>query len=278
MVFFNPFSSLAVLATEEIAQVVDTVPADCAMDCGLCETSFPKSLKIDDAPLWKSTKPYLLHCVVPTGETDWPHDATGTSGTLAHAVDKWAGSGVKVTVLLLPHEYDSVAQGDVLLLPWFVWVRDVDTENVGTVLTEVTSGLEAGKQPLEIAVSAGRVEVSPYTLYIFLCLHKTRDKRCGVTAPIMKKEFDAHLRDSGHLRDYGDTRPGGIDVSFINHVGGHKFTANVMVYKKSGEMVWYARCVPQHVEQMLKYTVLPPKGQVWPDHVRLVQRSRAVDW
>jgi len=31
-----------------------------------------------------------------------------------------------------------------------------------------------------------------------------------------------------------DDRPGGVGIYFISHVGGHKFAANVIVYRKSG--------------------------------------------
>lgn len=30
-----------------------------------------------------------------------------------------------------------------------------------------------------------------------------------------------------------DERPGGVGIYFISHVGGHKFSANVMVYRKA---------------------------------------------
>lgn len=37
----------------------------------------------------------------------------------------------------------------------------------------------------------------------------------------------------GLYRDLHDERPGGVGIYFISHVGGHKFSANVMIYRHS---------------------------------------------
>lgn len=88
-----------------------------------------------------------------------------------------------------------------------------------------------------------------------------------------------------------DERPGGVGVYFISHVGGHKFAANVMVYrrclkKEKGEVgedggggkeegkgekgdgewgegsqcIWLGRVRPEDCEGIVKQTVL--KGKV----------------
>lgn len=90
-----------------------------------------------------------------------------------------------------------------------------------------------------------------------------------------------------------DERPGGVGIYFISHVGGHKYSANVMVYRKSnafgldylerakfdGEVrpqppqsvagegqeegaaqcIWIARVKPQDCEGVVKFTVLQGK-------------------
>jgi hypothetical protein len=68
---------------------------------------------------------------------------------------------------------------------------------------------------------------------ILLCSQKTRDARCGQSAPLLRREFERHLRPLGLYRDLHDERPGGVGIYFISHVGGHKFSANVMVYRKA---------------------------------------------
>ena len=65
-----------------------------------------------------------------------------------------------------------------------------------------------------------------------MCSQKTRDARCGQSAPLLRKEFERHLRPLGLYRDLHDERPGGVGIYFISHVGGHKYSANVMVYRR----------------------------------------------
>lgn len=72
----------------------------------------------------------------------------------------------------------------------------------------------------------------PHSYLILMCSHKTRDARCGQSAPLLRKEFERILRPMGLYRDLQDDRPGGVGIYFINHVGGHKYSANVMIYRR----------------------------------------------
>ncbi len=65
-----------------------------------------------------------------------------------------------------------------------------------------------------------------------LCSQKTRDARCGQSAPLLRKELQRHLQPLGLYRDLDDERPGGVGIYFISHVGGHKYSANMMVYRR----------------------------------------------
>ena len=57
-----------------------------------------------------------------------------------------------------------------------------------------------------------------------------------------------------------DERPGGVGIYFVSHVGGHKFSANVLIYrKKEQQMIWLARVKPEHCEGIVKYTILEGK-------------------
>lgn len=120
----------------------------------------------------------------------------------------------------------------------------------------------------------------PHDTLILICSHKRRDARCGISAPILRKEFERHLRPLGLWRDLSDTRAGGVKVLFINHVGGHKWSANVIIYRKqdregsregedrdemSGRTeeamqgIWLAKIAPRHVEGIVKHTILEGK-------------------
>lgn len=136
----------------------------------------------------------------------------------------------------------------------------------------------------------------PHAALILMCSHRTRDARCGQSAPLLRKEFERHLRPLGLHRDLHDQRPGGVGIYFINHVGGHKYSANVMVYRRKGSTfaltggavveaaedagtvgherqrskeeglceeavqgIWLARVKPEDCENIVRYTVLQGK-------------------
>lgn len=277
--------------------------SSCNEECLDCTTKFPSHMAKDNfSALFGSTKPYGLHAVVPTNKADWEHDALGTSGTLAHAVGKWSkdasfsGLGesavIKVTVSSLPSlqvytnpDHAEEKAGDVLLLPFFVWARNVTIANAPSVLDRVVEDLiryrDEGKETLPVTSYPEfpdvTIEADVNQAYAFLCSHRTRDKRCGVTAPIMKKEMEYHLRDLDLYRDASDTRPGGVQVAYVNHIGGHKFAANVIIYLKSGHNIWLARCNPRNCVPIIDECIVG-KGKVWPDKVRQVQKFKAVEW
>lgn len=313
--------------------------ADCDANCDDCHSKFPLNVKFQDddgAALWKSTKPYGLHLVVSTGRTDWTHDALEDKSSVEGVLDKFLGSykfpdgAIKVSVSSRPSTSDDEKYRDVLILPFFVWVKNVTTDNVVDVLekllpvlvaerekerveqkeeaaedssvpngdgngtvkvnqdsSEVLASLSTfSKLSLDLPFVSGdflkddsKVDVSVDNAfaYVFLCSHTTRDKRCGITAPIMKKEFELHLRDHDLYRDASDTRPGGVKIDFINHVGGHKFAANLLMYvKQLGKNIWLARCKPNNVKPIIEESLL--LGKVWPEKVRIVQQFKGIDW
>jgi hypothetical protein len=122
----------------------------------------------------------------------------------------------------------------------------------------------------------------PHKYLILLCSQGTRDARCGQSAPLLRRELERQLRPLGLYRDLHDERPGGVGIYFISHVGGHKYSANMMVYRRgepkrtvseqiadvkeeaSGETeaaqcIWLARIRPEDCENVVKYTVLQGK-------------------
>ncbi|CDK27329.1 unnamed protein product [Kuraishia capsulata CBS 1993] len=277
--------------TKEIAEILPI--AECKAEClaSECHTKFPNSAEVKGADatadLWMSTKPYALHCLVSTGKTDWQHDATDTPLSLENHLSQWAsnnsrvaGGTIKVSCSSLPnHDHENLT-GDVLILPYFVWVKGCPNGQIGDVMSELVPKLklaEKGKISLPKELGGVEIAVDPSHAYVFLCSHRTRDKRCGITAPLMKKEMDIDLRDRDLLRDFGDDRPGGVTVAFINHVGGHKFAANLLIYLRSGENVWFARCRPTNCKAIISETILGG-GKVWPEYLRLAQRFSPVKW
>ena len=126
-----------------------------------------------------------------------------------------------------------------------------------------------------------------------MCSQATRDARCGQSAPLLRREFERQLRPLGLYRDLGDERPGGVGIYFISHVGGHKYSANIMVYRRAeprrsvseqiqdgtnggtnglvgsapktlaegeaAQCIWLARVRPEDCENIVRFTVLQGK-------------------
>lgn len=154
----------------------------------------------------------------------------------------------------------------VLILPSFTFVDSVSQADVPRLIhqyidnpnEEKNGGNDGVVSPL--ADTGMSVRSCELDYVILLCSHRRRDARCGITAPLIKRELERHLRPLGLDRDADDSRPGGAGIFFVSHVGGHKFSANVLVYrKKDQQMIWLARVRPDHCEGIVKYTILQGK-------------------
>lgn len=97
----------------------------------------------------------------------------------------------------------------------------------------VSNTAETLSHTISNALSPFTTRPCPHRALILLCSQRTRDARCGQSAPLLLREFNRHLRPLGLSRDLHDERPGGVGIYFISHVGGHKFAANVMVYRRA---------------------------------------------
>ena len=197
----------------------------------------------------------------------------------------------------------------VLLLPAFTIIENVTPATVPTLITEFINKTPTNTAPLapvtlprELAVDlpeptpATLKELTtrpcPHRALILLCSQKTRDARCGQSAPLLRKELQRHLTPLGLYRDLDDERPGGVGIYFISHVGGHKYSANMMVYRRpdafgldevergklaegeeavpkkaeegeedvgAAQCIWLARVKPEDCQGIVKFTVLQGK-------------------
>ncbi|KAK2769928.1 hypothetical protein FQN53_005812 [Emmonsiellopsis sp. PD_33] len=156
---------------------------------------------------------------------------------------------------------------------------DSDASTPSTPLSSVTPTTPA--PPLDYtALTSLRSRPCPHSAVILLCSQKTRDARCGQSAPLLRREFERHLRQHGLYRDLNDERPGGVGIYFISHVGGHKYAANVIIYRRrqfesgtgggeenkaslsdegAAQGIWLARVRPEDCEGIVKFTVLQGK-------------------
>ena len=223
---------------------------------------------------------------------------------------RWANDGTQKLMLSatnIPtptHHNDYNEPTSIILLPSFTIVENVTPAKVPELITNIievgptnTQLLEPGSIPRSLpdvfpTASEMTARPSPHRALILLCSHRTRDARCGQSAPLLRKELERHLRPLGLFRDLDDEREGGVGIYFINHVGGHKYSANMMVYRRpnafgldevkraevgddvhpnaapietdlekegAGQCIWLARIRPEDCENIVRYTVLQGK-------------------
>ena len=196
----------------------------------------------------------------------------------------------------LPEHTAAIAEAQrpttVLLLPSFIFVDGVTPDSVKDLVESFISpsttnttrlspekptvGISGNPPVKEQPLNADSIPISnipgfttrpcPHKYLILMCSQRTRDARCGQSAPLLRREFERQLRPLGLYRDLHDERPGGVGIYFISHVGGHKFSANVMVYRRAeganaeaSQCIWLARVRPEDCEGIVKFTVLQGK-------------------
>lgn len=278
---------------------------ECLHDCESCTIRFPRKFEVDEEDkLYGHVKGWSTHLIVATGKADWVRDIEEEKGSVMEAVGKSDVTPRNGKMMLsasnmpIPHSSHTDPEGKarttVLLLPAFKYIENVtpqsvpdliqscvDTAPTNTTPLESTQSPESvpsdGEDTIPKALPAGlEMKDCPHAYLILLCSHGTRDARCGQSAPLLRKEFERHLRPLGLYRDLEDERPGGVGIYFINHVGGHKFAANVMIYRRgsatrestavngtpfreAAQCIWMARVKPSDVENLVRYTVLQGK-------------------
>lgn len=191
----------------------------------------------------------------------------------------------------MPNHATSHSEGTtVLLLPAFTFVDNVTPTSVPDLISSVVNNAPTNISPLSLTPSPSpypdplpsdlRLRACNHSALILLCSQATRDARCGQSAPLLRREFERHLRPLGLYRDLDDDRPGGVGIYFISHVGGHKFSANVLIYRRApgasetmatngngngtaalaalgeaSQCIWLARVRPEDCENIVRYTV-----------------------
>ncbi|PKY02564.1 putative sucrase/ferredoxin-like family protein [Aspergillus campestris IBT 28561] len=286
---------------------------DCLHDCSSCTIKYPARFDVDqEDTVYGNVDGWATHALVATGKTDWVRDVADEEGSVMEAVEKggWfrrMGCKLKLSAsnIPVPDEYHSHEKGaqptTVLLLPAFQVIEHVTPALAPALIKHIVSKAPTTTTPLvqqpapptslpptEGQELEGQLQThpSPHAAIILLCSQRTRDARCGQSAPLLRRELERHLRPLGLYRDMHDERPGGVGVYFISHVGGHKYSANMIVYRRrdfdwykrsdgekaeggkteggeydegAAQGIWLARVRPEDCENIVRYTVLQGK-------------------
>ncbi|KAF1911371.1 Sucrase/ferredoxin-like-domain-containing protein [Ampelomyces quisqualis] len=285
---------------------------ECLHDCSSCTVKYPRKFEIDETEeLFGHVKGFNTHLIVATGKTDWVRDVADEKGSIMEAVDKGSTKPSNGKLMLsasdIPVPNHSDESTTVLLLPAWQFIDNVSPANTPDLITNFINPGPTNSTPIQPRAAASTPAQSngdapsipptpslgarpcPHKYLILMCSQKTRDARCGQSAPLLRREFERILRPMGLYRDLHDERPGGVGIYFISHVGGHKFSANVMVYRHSSavqlsgqtnggeqdgqevlldadreggeaaQCIWLARVRPEDCENIVRYTVLQGK-------------------
>src|ERR1700742_2514488 len=94
-----------------------------------------------------------------------------------------------------------------ILLPAFITIDNVSPSTIPDLISQVINPTSTTVSPLpsssvpsslsQISLPADspfKISPCPHDYLILLCSHKTRDARCGQSAPLLRKEFERHLR------------------------------------------------------------------------------------
>ncbi|KAF3762055.1 hypothetical protein M406DRAFT_357676 [Cryphonectria parasitica EP155] len=231
---------------------------DCLRDCESCHVQYPKGFKVElHDELYGHVKGWATHVLVATGKSDWVRDVANEKGSVMQAIEaaqKPSNGRLMLSASNIPtphHTSDYAEPTTVLLLPAFAIVENVTPANVPdlissyinksptstSALAPVYESLPRSLPPPDVPEAAPKHSAlasrpSPHAALVLLCSQRTRDARCGQSAPLLRKELERHLRPLGLYRDLDDERPGGVGIYFISHTGGHKYSANMMVYRR----------------------------------------------
>ncbi|KAK6854390.1 hypothetical protein PG990_007848 [Apiospora arundinis] len=230
-----------------------TVDGDaCLHDCDSCHIAFPRGFKIDEADLlYGHIKGWSTHMLVATGKSDWVRDVEDEKGSVMQALggaDKKPANGrlmLSASNMPVPNSHAHndaeryAAPTTVLLLPAFRLVENVTPAAVPMLVERFIDVSPTNASPLAPVTLPERIPlvrpaVAPLPAFGANSALLAKDARRAVRAvgPLLRKELERHLRPLGLFRDLDDERPGGVGIYFISHVGGHKYSANMMVYRR----------------------------------------------
>ncbi|CAG8586090.1 8122_t:CDS:2 [Paraglomus brasilianum] len=258
----------------------------CLDPCSL-HPQYPRFLRIDrDTPLEGTVKPYIKHVAISTGKENWSKHIEDAEG-LASVISKLTKGGLIKTKSKKksPDSSNNVASDqqassseskrkpriiitncsrksnsdifsttqDVMLFPEYIVIRNLSVKHADQFFQTY---LSANTQPAENAESSSiNSEKIANKAIIFICSHGRRDKRCGVTAPLLRNEFEKVLKEK---KLDVQSKSDGVAVYMSSHVGGHKFAGNIIIYR-DGQGIWYGRVNPCHCKAIIEKTVIEGK-------------------
>ncbi|OBZ82044.1 Altered inheritance of mitochondria protein 32 [Choanephora cucurbitarum] len=271
-------SSLAGYGNQDLLPPTEFLanPEDTEDDCSGCadpcteHKEFPSYLHIEkDFPILGTVKPYGRHILIATGLTDWPKYIDDEPNSLAQALSNVIHQNkslpwktLMTNASMTSRFSDQPGGSDILIYPDNILVSNVTHANMNDFYQLFVAAPLSQDQsrPDEDRLGQMKIEPSPYRNLMLLCSHRKRDKRCGVTAPMLAQEIDHVLREK-------DLSEEDVSVMMVSHIGGHKIAGNVICYINHGTRgIWYGRVKTCHCRSIVEETIL--KGKILKDLYR----------
>jgi len=203
------------------------------LDPCVSHANYPSYLKSDyTSPLNNTVKPYIKQVLISTGKGDWETNIEDERDSLASSFHKIIND-VKSNGKESEHENtdhsriiitnssrqntksdSSFSKGnDVLMFPENILIKNVTTQQAADFYKTFLL-----KDDFDLDDDNFSIEKMPYRAVVVICSHRKRDKRCGVTGPLLKDEFDKVLKEKGLDSEtrYND----GVGVFLSSHTGG----------------------------------------------------------
>eukprot|EP00761_Pharyngomonas_kirbyi_P004563 gb/GECH01004568.1/.p1 GENE.gb/GECH01004568.1/~~gb/GECH01004568.1/.p1 ORF type:complete len:313 (+),score=73.06 gb/GECH01004568.1/:1-939(+) len=226
----------------------------CSMSSEECECQYGfKRNDFKDTELIGTIDQHVNHVVLCTGTSDWPANVDeyqeGVGKLLSRSLKKLRKEVGKIKFTLS----DAQPKGkghDILIFPDMLRYNNVATEQLEDMVQ---------RHFAEQKICTDLEHEQLKGVYIFVCAHTARDKRCGVCGPQLVKAFREAL-DKDQFSHFKNR----VTVLSTSHVGGHKYAGNVVIYKKIDKDKyvgdWYGYVQPSDVDTILSEDV--GKGKV----------------
>ncbi|KAI8355613.1 Sucrase/ferredoxin-like-domain-containing protein [Choanephora cucurbitarum] len=269
-------SSLAGYGNQDLLPPTEFLANPDKDDCSGCadpcteHKEFPSYLHIEkDFPILGTVKPYGRHILIATGLTDWPKHIDDEPNSLAQALSSLIHQNkslpwktLMTNASMTSRFSDQPGGSDILIYPDNILVSNVTHANMNDFYQLFVAAPLSQDQSRPDTNRLGQLKIqpSPYKNLMLLCSHRKRDKRCGVTAPMLAQEIDHVLREK-------DLSEEDVSVMMVSHIGGHKIAGNVICYIHHGTRgIWYGRVKTCHCRSIVEETIL--KGKIIKDLYR----------
>lgn len=137
---------------------------------------------------------------------------------------------------------DVLEKRTVLVMPDMIRYNNVTENDIDLLVEELSIGSGGGVIENDRGSTLQREKMPVNETNIFVCTHGKRDMRCGVCGPQVINDLSNTINQ---VNSSGVTTDAiRANIRGVTHVGGHKFAANVIIYKvdeKTGKVRgdWY---------------------------------------